>query len=82
MYPYFFHQAAQILRLSDVLVSHISQGYSCYYFLNFVHLWWFGVLGLRSYIGFLGFGVSVDGVWGLWCGALWVFLGTGLSTKT
>ena len=28
-----------------------------------------GVLGLGSYIGFLGLGFSVDGVWGLWCGA-------------
>ena len=27
----------------------------------------FGVLG--SYIGFLGLGFSVHGVWGLWCGA-------------
>ena len=36
----------------------------------------FGVLG--SYFGFLGLGLSVDGVWGLWCGAFWVF-GFGLS---
>ena len=53
-----------------------SQGYSLQFFLIFAHLWWFGVLGLGSYIGFLGF--SVDGVWGLWCGAFWVF-GFGLS---
>ena len=33
----------------------------------------FGVLGLGSYMGFLGLGFSVDGVWGLWCGAIWVF---------
>ena len=33
----------------------------------------FGVLGLGSYIGFLGLGFSVDVVWGLWCGAFWVF---------
>ena len=33
----------------------------------------FGVLGLGSYIGFLGLGFSVDGVWGLWCGAFWDF---------
>ena len=33
----------------------------------------FGVLGLGSYIGFLGLGISVDGVWGLWCEAIWVF---------
>ena len=32
-----------------------------------------GVLGLGSYFGFLGLGFSVDGVWGLWCGAFWVF---------
>ena len=35
----------------------------------------FGVLGLGSYIGFLWLGLSVDGVWGLWCGSFWVFLG-------
>ena len=33
----------------------------------------FGVLGLGSYIGFLGLGFSVDRVWGLWCGVFWVF---------
>ena len=33
----------------------------------------FGVFGLGSYIGFLGLGFSVDGVWGLWCGVFWVF---------
>ena len=32
------------------------------------------VLGLGSYIGFLGLGLSVDGVWGLRCGAIWVCL--------
>ena len=31
----------------------------------------FGVLGLRSYTGFLGLRFSVDGVWGLWCGPSW-----------
>ena len=41
----------------------------------------FGVLGLGSYIGFLGLGFSVDGVWGLWCGAFWVFLGWGSLYK-
>ena len=56
-----------------------SQVYSLYIFLIFAHLWCFGVLGLGSYIGFLGLGFSVDGVWGLWCGAFWVFSGMGLS---
>ena len=28
-----------------------------------------GVLGLGSWIGFLGLGFSVDGFWGLWSGA-------------
>ena len=41
----------------------------------------FGVLGLGSYFGFLGLGLSVDGVWGLWCGAFWVFLGLGSLYK-
>ena len=31
----------------------------------------FGVLVLESYIGFLGLGFLVDGVWGLWCGVFW-----------
>ena len=44
-----------------------------YFFLILAHLWWFGVVGLGSYIGFLGFGFSVDGVWGLWCGVFGVF---------
>ena len=42
------------------------------FFHIFAHLWWFGVLGLGFYFGFLGLGLSVDGVWGLWCGAFWV----------
>ena len=50
-----------------------SQCYSLIFFLILAHLWWFGVLGLRSSIGFLGLGFSVDGVWGLWCGAFWIF---------
>ena len=28
---------------------------------------------LPIYFGFLGLGLSVDGVLGLWCGAFWVF---------
>ena len=40
----------------------------------------FWVFGLGSYIGFFfALGFSVDGVWGLWSGAFWVFLGMGLS---
>ena len=31
------------------------------------------VLGLGSWIGFLGMVFSVDRVWGLWCGAFWGF---------
>ena len=34
-------------------------------------------LGLGSWIGFLGLGLSVDGVWGLGCGAFWVLWGWG-----
>ena len=30
-------------------------------------------MGLVSYIGFLGLQFLVDGAWGLWCGAFWVF---------
>ena len=36
-----------------------SQGYSLYFFLIFAHLWWFGVLGLGSYIGFWGWGFQL-----------------------
>ena len=36
-----------------------------------------GGLGLGSWIGFLGLGFSVDGVWSLWCGAFWVLWGWG-----
>ena len=43
------------------------------YFCSFYDGLGFGVLGLGSYFGFLGLGLSVDGVWGLWCGAIWVF---------
>ena len=34
----------------------------------------YGGLGLGSWIGFLGLGFSVDGVWYLWCGVIFVFL--------
>ena len=32
-----------------------------YFFLILAHLWWFGVLGLGSYIGFLGWGFQLMG---------------------
>ena len=47
-------------------------------FLIFAHLWWFGVLGLGSQIGFLGLELSVDGVWDCHVG-LSGFFGLGLS---
>ena len=37
-----------------------------YYFFLFLLI--YGGLGLGSYFGVLGLGISVDGVWGLWCG--------------
>ena len=36
---------------------------------------------LGSLIGFLGLGFLVDGVWGLRCGAFWVFWGRGSRYK-
>ena len=39
--------------------------------LFFAHFWWFGGWGFGSWIGFLGLVFSVDGVYGLWCGAFW-----------
>ena len=47
--------------------------YNCFLFWLIYGGLGFGVLGLESYMGFLGLGFSVDGVWGLWCGAFWVF---------
>ena len=57
------------------LMLYFFPGLFFIFFLFFAHLWWFGfgVLGLGSYIGFLRLGFSVDRVWGLWCGAFWVF---------
>ena len=42
------------------------------FFLIFAYFFMVG-WGLGSYFGFLGLALSVDGVWGLWCGAFWVF---------
>ena len=39
-------------------------------------------LGFGSYIGFLGLGFSVGGVWGMWIGAFWVFLVGALYINT
>ena len=50
-------------------------------FFIFSHLWWFGVLGFGSWIGFLGLGFSVDGVLGLWCEAIRGFWGWGSLYK-
>ena len=44
-----------------------------FFSLMFAHLWWFGFLGLGSWIGFLRLGFSVDRVWGLWWRAVLVF---------
>ena len=44
-----------------------------FFSLMFAHLWWFGFLGLGSWIGLLRLGFPVDRVWGLWCGAVLVF---------
>ena len=57
------------------LSYNFSQVYSLYFFL-FLLIYGgfrFGVLGLGSYFGFVGLVFSVDGAWGLWCGAFWVF---------
>ena len=40
----------------------------------FLFLLIYSVLG----VGFWGFGLSVDGVWGLWCGAFYGFFGVGV----
>ena len=62
---------AQIRELRTFIASRyiFFPGLFFIIFSFLAHLWWFGVLGLGSYIGFLGLGFSVDGVWGLWCGA-------------
>ena len=54
------------------------------FFILFSHFFSFMVvkgLGLGSMGVGLGLGFSVDWVWDLWCGALWVFLGMGLSKQ-
>ena len=54
-----------------------SQGYSLLFF-SILLIYGglaFGVLGLGSWIGFLGLEFSVDEVLGLWCGAFWVLWG-------
>ena len=43
------------------------------YFCSFMVVWGLGFLGWGSYIGFLRYGCSVIGIWGLRCGAFWVF---------
>ena len=55
-----------------------SQVYSSYFFLIFAHLWWFGVLGLGSYIGFLGWGFQLMGFGACGVGPSG-FFGLGLS---
>ena len=55
-----------------------SQGYSLYFFLILAHLWWFGVLGLGSYIGFLGWGFQLMGFGACGVGPSG-FFGLGLS---
>ena len=58
-----------ILRnIVNIDIYIFSQVYSFLFFLISAHLWWFGVLRLGFYNGFLGLGFSVDGVWVLWCG--------------
>ena len=43
------------------------------FFLIFAYFWWLGVLGFGVGVlyWFFVLGFSVDGVWGLWCGAFW-----------
>ena len=60
-------------------LQFLSLSFSLYAFLFFAHLWWFGVMGLLSCIGFLGMRFSANGVWGLWCGDSWFFFRLGLS---
>ena len=52
-----------------------SLGYFLNFSLIFAHL---GFLGLGSWIVILQLGISVDGVWGLWCRAFWVIGGWAL----
>ena len=65
--------------VANLLISYIfSQGYSSYFFLIFAHLWWFGVSGLGSYIGFSGWGFRLMGFGACGMGPSG-FFGLGLS---
>mgnify|MGYP001803804506 CR=1 FL=1 len=55
-----------------------SQVYSLYFFFSFLLIYGclrVEILGFGFWFGFFGLGFLVDGVWGLWCRASFVFLG-------
>ena len=58
-----------------------SQGHSLQFFSILLINGGLGLKGWGLWIGFLGLGFSVDGVWGLWCGAFWVLWGWGSLYK-
>ena len=69
-----------LARMNRMLCYIFSQGDSLYFFSLLIILWrvlGVGILGLGPWIGFLGLGFSVDGVWCLWCEAFLFFLGVG-----
>ena len=65
-------------------ISRVIAGYFLYFFSHFLLIYGgFGVgfLRLGSWIGFLRLGFSVNGVYGLWCGAFKAFWGLNCLCK-
>ena len=73
--PYTVEVSATTVKQGEQITGNtISIYFSQVYSFNFSPFF----LGFGSWIKFLGLRFSVDGVWGLCCGAFWVF-GVGLS---
>ena len=68
---------SESLNYTLSVTLYFSQGCSLYFFFHFYSFMLGWGLKVGCWIGFLGFGFSFDGVWGLWFGPSG-FLGLGL----
>ena len=75
MYDQSGNQTRDLLRYSRLFLILFS------HFLLIYVGFGVGFLRLGSWIGFLRLGFSVNGVWGLWCGAFKAFCGLGCLCK-